>query len=84
MTAHNIRAARAWTLAGRWRSLAGCALVAALAVPVHAAPQRMATSKVDKADVPAALKGLPITLIAASLVAVSFFGFKGLVENLFS
>ena len=41
-------------------------------------------SKVDKADVPAALKGLPITLIAASLVAVSFFGFKGLVENLFS
>ena len=50
MTAHNIRAARAWTLAGRWRSLAGCALVAALAVPVHAAPQRMATSKVDKAD----------------------------------
>lgn len=41
-------------------------------------------SKVDKADVPEALKGLPITLIAASLVAVSFFGFKGLVENLFS
>jgi electron transport complex protein RnfA len=40
-------------------------------------------SKIDKVDVPAALKGLPITLIAASLVAVSFFGFKGLVENLF-
>jgi electron transport complex protein RnfA len=39
--------------------------------------------KVDKADVPEALKGLPITLISASLVAVSFFGFKGLVENLF-
>lgn len=40
-------------------------------------------SKIDKVDVPDALKGLPITLIAASLVAVSFFGFKGLVENLF-
>ncbi len=40
-------------------------------------------SRVDKADVPKALKGLPITLIAASLVSVSFFGFKGLVENLF-
>jgi electron transport complex protein RnfA len=40
-------------------------------------------SKIDKADVPDTLKGLPITLIAASLVAVSFFGFRGLVENLF-
>lgn len=40
-------------------------------------------SKIDKADVPQALKGLPITLVAASLTAVSFFGFKGLVENLF-
>lgn len=41
-------------------------------------------SKVDKVDIPESLKGLPITLIAASLVAVSFFGFKGLVENIFS
>jgi len=41
-------------------------------------------SKIDKMDVPEKLKGLPITLIAASLVSVSFFGFKGLVENLFS
>lgn len=41
-------------------------------------------SRIDKADVPEALKGLPITLISASLVAVSFLGFKGLVENLFS
>ena len=40
-------------------------------------------SRIDKADVPDALKGLPITLISASLVAVSFLGFKGLVENLF-
>ncbi len=41
-------------------------------------------SRVDKADVPEALKGLPITLISASLVAVSFFGFKGLIENIFT
>ena len=40
-------------------------------------------SRIDKADVPESLKGLPITLISASLVAVSFLGFKGLVENLF-
>ena len=33
----------------------------------------------EKNDVPAFLKGLPITLIAASLVAVSFLGFQGIV-----
>jgi Na+-translocating ferredoxin:NAD+ oxidoreductase subunit A len=40
-------------------------------------------SRVDRADVPKALKGLPITLIAASLVSISFFGFKGLIERIF-
>ena len=40
-------------------------------------------SKVDNADVPKFLKGLPITLIAAALCSISFFGFKGLVERLF-
>jgi len=33
----------------------------------------------DKADVPEFMKGLPITLVAASLVAVSFLGFQGIV-----
>ena len=28
------------------------------------------------------MKGLPITLVAASLVAVSFLGFQGLVDGL--
>ena len=41
-------------------------------------------SRLDKAEIPAFLKGLPITLIAASLVSVSFFGFKGIVEKLFA
>lgn len=39
--------------------------------------------RIEKSDIPEALKGLPITLIAASLVSVSFMGFKGLIENLF-
>ena len=39
--------------------------------------------RIEKSEIPEALKGLPITLIAASLVSVSFFGFKGLIENLF-
>ena len=34
-------------------------------------------------DIPKALKGLPITLIAASLVSVSFQGFTGVVEGIF-
>ena len=34
-------------------------------------------------DIPKFLQGLPITLIAASLVAVSFLGFTGIVENIF-
>lgn len=33
----------------------------------------------DKADVPKFMKGLPITLVAASLVAVSFLGFQGII-----
>ena len=41
-------------------------------------------SRVDNADVPRFLKGLPITLISASLVSVSFFGFKGLIEKIFA
>ncbi len=40
-------------------------------------------SKVDHADVPKFFKGLPITLVSAALVSISFFGFKGLIEKLF-
>lgn len=40
-------------------------------------------SRMEDNDPPAFLRGLPITLIAAGLVSVSFFGFKGLLENLF-
>ncbi|MHB1452856.1 MAG: electron transport complex protein RnfA [Saccharofermentanales bacterium] len=43
-------------------------------------------SRLDKAeaDIPKFLQGLPITLIAASIVSVSFFGFKGIIEKLFA
>ena len=41
-------------------------------------------SKVDRADVPKFMKGLPITLVSASLVSITCFGFKGLIERLFS
>ena len=41
-------------------------------------------SKIDESYVPAAFKGLPITLIAASFISLAFFGFAGIVDNLFS
>lgn len=38
--------------------------------------------RLELCDVPKFLRGLPITLIAASLVAVSFLGFNGMVDGL--
>lgn len=35
-------------------------------------------SKIETADIPEFLKGLPITLISAAIVALSFLGFSGL------
>lgn len=40
--------------------------------------------RLEHCDIPKSLKGLPITLVSASLVAVSFLGFGGIVENMFS
>ncbi|MBQ7688918.1 MAG: electron transport complex protein RnfA [Clostridia bacterium] len=39
-------------------------------------------SRLEGADVPKFLEGLPITLIAAAIVSMSFLGFSGLVEGL--
>ena len=40
--------------------------------------------RMETCDIPESLKGLPITLIAASLVSISFLGFQGLAEGIFS
>ena len=39
--------------------------------------------RIDRANVPAAFKGLPITLVGASIVSLAFLGFGGVVENMF-
>lgn len=39
-------------------------------------------SRIDETKIPKYLRGLPVTLIAASFVSMSFFGFAGIVENL--
>ena len=40
-------------------------------------------SRLESADIPKFLKGLPITLVSASLVSLSFLGFAGIVDGLF-
>lgn len=39
-------------------------------------------SRIEGCDAPESFKGLPVTLIAASIVSLSFFGFAGIIENL--
>ena len=39
-------------------------------------------SRVDKCKCPECFKGMPITLLSAAIVSVSFMGFAGIVENL--
>ena len=40
-------------------------------------------SKLEGADIPKSFKGLPITLVAASITSLSFMGFGGVIENMF-
>ena len=40
-------------------------------------------SRVDQAKPPKSFEGLPITLVAAALVALSFTGFGGIIESIF-
>ncbi len=39
-------------------------------------------SRIENCPAPKCFKGLSVTLIAASIVALSFFGFSGVIENL--
>ena len=39
-------------------------------------------SRIENCPAPKCFKGIPITLIAASIVALAFYGFAGVVENL--
>ncbi len=41
-------------------------------------------SRIEESDIPEHFRGLPVTLIAASFVSLAFFGFEGIVDNLFA
>ncbi|MEG1743019.1 MAG: Rnf-Nqr domain containing protein, partial [Clostridia bacterium] len=38
--------------------------------------------KMEHADIPDFFKGMPITLVAAGVLALAFSGFTGIVENM--
>ena len=40
-------------------------------------------SRIEGCDAPKSFQGIPITLVAASIVSVSFMGFAGVIEGLF-
>lgn len=58
----------------------GCGLGFLLAMVLFAGVR----SKLDSPSTPKAFKGLPSTLIAASIVSMAFMGFAGIIDNLFS
>ena len=39
-------------------------------------------SRIENCPAPKAMQGLPVTLVAASLVSLAFYGFSGIIENL--
>ena len=41
-------------------------------------------SRIEESNMPAAFRGLPATLIAASFISLAFMGFGGIVENIFA
>ena len=58
----------------------GCGLGFLLAMVIFSGVR----SLIDETKIPKALRGLPVTLIAASFVSMAFFGFAGVVDNLFA
>lgn len=41
-------------------------------------------SRIEESNIPESFKGLPVTLVAASFISMAFFGFAGIVDNLFA
>ncbi|MCR5823951.1 MAG: RnfABCDGE type electron transport complex subunit A [Lachnospiraceae bacterium] len=58
----------------------GCGLGFLLAMVIFSGVR----SKLDGPETPKAFRGLPSTLIAASIVSLAFIGFAGIIDNLFA
>ncbi len=60
-----------------------CALGAGIGFMLAMVMFSIVRSRVEAAKPPKCFEGLPITLVAAAIVALSFTGFGGIVENIF-
>lgn len=58
----------------------GCGLGFLLAMVLFSGVRQ----RIENCDAPECFKGLPVTLIAASIVSLAFFGFAGIVDNIFA
>mgnify|MGYP000849466513 FL=1 len=58
----------------------GCGLGFLLAMVLFAGVRM----RVEAANPPKCFRGMPITLVSASIVALTFYGFQGIIENLFA
>lgn len=67
-----------YSFVGSMVSSLGCGLGFLLAMVLFSGLR----SKIEESEIPESLRGLPVTLIAASFVSLAFFGFGGIVENL--
>ena len=67
-----------YSFVGSMVSSLGCGLGFLLAMVLFSGLR----SKIEESEIPDSLRGLPVTLIAASFVSLAFFGFGGIVENL--
>ena len=57
----------------------GCGLGVFMAMVIFSGVR----SRVEDAEPPKSFEGLPITLVSASIVSLSFFGFSGVLDRLF-
>lgn len=57
----------------------GCGLGFLLAMVIFAGVRE----RMEESDPPVAFRGIPITLVAASIVSMAFYGFGGIVTSLF-
>ena len=58
----------------------GCGLGFLLAMVIFSGVR----SRIENCNAPESFKGIPVTLVAASIVSLAFFGFAGIVDNLFA
>ena len=61
-------------------SALGCGLGFLLAMWLFAGVR----NRLEESDAPECFKGMPITLVAASIVSVAFMGFGGIIDKLFA